>query len=93
MCAERGIDSYVGRGRAMNPPVTSASAEYRQIKSAIDRAYPAGWFVAVANGQVVGAEAEFWTLENALRARSIDPCTTLVIQSGVDYPENVEIFI
>jgi hypothetical protein len=73
--------------------LTSGSAEYRQIKALVDRTYPAGWFVAVANGQVLGADAEFRSLESTLRTRGIDPRSALVIEAGVDYPDNVDVFI
>jgi hypothetical protein len=48
--------------------------------------------VGIADEQVVGAAADFRTLERELRAQGRDPRTVLVVEAGVDYPERVTIF-
>jgi hypothetical protein len=63
------------------------------MKAAIDKNYPQGWFVAIADDQVIGAAADFHSLEGILRERGADPRNTLVVEAGVDYPEHVTIFV
>jgi major membrane immunogen (membrane-anchored lipoprotein) len=66
---------------------------YRQLKATIDRSYPRGWFVAVADGKIVAAAADFHELEGTLQGQGRDPRTVLVVEAGVDYPEYVTIFV
>jgi hypothetical protein len=68
------------------------SAAYGRLKETISRTYPHGWFVGIADEQVVGAEADFRALESVLRTKGKDPRRVLVVQAGVDYPEFVTIF-
>ncbi len=68
------------------------SAAYGRVKEAISRSYPHGWFVGIADEQIVGAAADFRALESILRAQGRDPRRVLVVQAGVDYPEYVNIF-
>ena len=67
-------------------------AAYGRLKEMISRAYPHGWFVGIADEQVVGAAADFRALESLLRTQGKDPRRVLVVQAGVDYPEYVAIF-
>jgi hypothetical protein len=68
------------------------SAAYGRLKEAISRTYPHGWFVGIADEQVVGAAVDFRALESVLRSQGKDPRRVLVVQAGVDYPEYVTIF-
>jgi hypothetical protein len=68
-------------------------ATYRRLKDTIQQTYPRGWFVGIADDQVVGAAADFRELEGLLRSRGRDPRTVLVVQAGVDYPKPVTIFV
>ena len=65
---------------------------YRRMKERIDEKHPQGWFVAIADDQVVAAAADFHELERVLRAQGKDPRRVLVVEAGVDYPEFVTIF-
>jgi hypothetical protein len=69
------------------------TAAYRRMKATIDKSHPPGWFVAIADDQIVAAAADFHSLEELLRARGIEPRNVLVAQAGADHPENVTIFI
>jgi hypothetical protein len=68
-------------------------AAYRQLRATIDAAHVVGTFVAIAGGQVVGAAADFHTLERTLRGRHIDPRNALVVQAGVEHPDYLTIFV
>jgi hypothetical protein len=79
--------------------MSSADAEYERnsaafgrLKESISQTYPHGWFVGIADEQVVGAVAEFRVLESLLRSQGKDPRRVLVVQAGVDYSEYVTIF-
>jgi hypothetical protein len=65
---------------------------YARLKETIDQTYPKGWFVAVADHQVIGASERFQELERSLRAKGKDPRTVLVVEAGVAAPEYVTIF-
>jgi hypothetical protein len=69
------------------------NAAYRRLKETISRTYPRGWFIGIAESQIVGAAADFRTLESNLRAQGKDPRHVLVVQAGTDYPEYVTIFV
>ena len=68
-------------------------ASYQRLKETITKTYPQGWFVGIADDQIVGAAADFRALEADLRARGKDPRRVLVVEAGVDYPEHVTIFV
>ena len=68
-------------------------ATYARMKAAIDTTYPQGWFVAIADDQVVGSTAGFGDLEGQLRAQGRDPRHVLVVEAGVDYSPQVTIFV
>ncbi len=65
-------------------------ASYRRLKETIGTTYPHGWFVGIADDQIVAAAADFRTLETNLRSQGKDPRRVLVVEAGVDY---VTIFI
>jgi hypothetical protein len=66
-------------------------ASYQRLKEAIRKTYPHGWFVGIAGDQIVGAAADFRSLETNLRAQGKDPREVLVVEAGVDYPQYVTI--
>jgi hypothetical protein len=68
------------------------NAAYRRMKETIDETSPRGWFVAIADDQIVARAADFQELEGMLRAQGKDPRSVLVVQAGVDYPQYVTIF-
>jgi len=60
---------------------------YHRLKESLKQTYPAGWFVGIANDQVLGAAASFRDLEGILRQQGRDVRSVLVVEAGVDYPE------
>jgi hypothetical protein len=66
---------------------------YRRLKETIGQTYPRGWFVGLADDQIVAAAADFRELEAMLRAQGRDARQVLVVEAGVDYPESATIFI
>ena len=68
------------------------NTSYRQLRETIARSYPAGWFVGIADEQVVGAAATFRELEQQLRERGKDPRKVLVVEAGVVYPESLTVW-
>ncbi|MGI8978569.1 MAG: hypothetical protein ACR2FY_05050 [Pirellulaceae bacterium] len=66
---------------------------YRRLKGAIQRTYSPGWFVGIANDQIVGAAEKFPDLTAHLRSSGFDPRQVMVVEAGVEYPENVTIYI
>jgi hypothetical protein len=57
-------------------------ASYLRLKETITKTYPQGWFVGIADDQIVGAAADFPTLEMNLRAKGKDPREVLVVEAG-----------
>jgi hypothetical protein len=68
-------------------------ATLRRLKKMIDAAHPQGWFVGIADDQIIAAAADFHELEDMLRAKGRDPRSVLVVEAGIEYPEYVTIFI
>ena len=66
---------------------------YRRMKGAIDQTYSPGWFVGIADDQIVGAAEKFPELTASLRSRGFDPRQVMVVEAGVDYPKYVTIYI
>ena len=64
---------------------------YLRLKETIQKTYPHGWFVGIAEGRIVGAAADFQSLETSLREQGTDPRGVLVVEAGVDYPQYVTI--
>lgn len=68
------------------------SLAYQRLKESICKTIPAGWFIGIADDQVVGSAEDFSALLAILRANGKDPRSVLVVQAGVDYPDSVTIF-
>ena len=69
------------------------NATYQRLKETIKQTYPRGWFVGIADDQVIAAAATFRELETLLRAQGKDSRKVLVVEAGVDYPESATIFV
>ena len=80
---------------AMNktPELDANTVAYTRLKEMIGQSYPNGWFVAIADDQVVAAAVDFQELKRLLKAKGKDPRHVLVVEAGVDYPEYVTIFV
>jgi hypothetical protein len=71
----------------------SNQAAFRRLSRLINEVYPAGRFVAIADGQIIADAASFGELDSALRSLAHDSVDVLVVQAGVEYPESAVIFI
>jgi hypothetical protein len=69
-----------------------ASATYRRLKGAISQKYPAGWYIGIADDQMVAAAADFHALESLLRSQGRDARQVLIVQAGAEYPDYFTIF-
>jgi hypothetical protein len=69
------------------------NAAYHRLKETIRQTYPRGWFVGIADEQVVGGAATFADLKTLLRAQGRDPRDVLVVEAGIDYPQYATIFV
>jgi len=67
-------------------------AAYRRLKPSLDQQYPAGHFIALHDGRVVGDASLFDELVAKLRKAGLDPRDCLAVQAGEDYPEKAIIF-
>jgi hypothetical protein len=74
-------------------PRNKNQAAYRQMKQELAERYPAGWFVAFDDGEIVADAATFDDLIEALAAIGKDRPDVLAVQAGVNYPEEVFILI
>jgi hypothetical protein len=64
---------------------------FRSLKPHIDQAFPAGRFVAIDEGRIVGDAATFEDLHSKLDRLGKTSKDVLVVQAGVSYPEDVVI--
>src|SRR5690242_5665496 len=62
-----------------------------KLRDSISKSYPAGWFVAIADEQIVEAAATFRELRGCLQKKGYDPRMLIVVEAGVDDPEFVNI--
>jgi hypothetical protein len=65
---------------------------YQRLKDSINQTYRKGWFVGIADDQIVGDAGSFRDLEQSLRAQGRDPRTVLVVEAGVETPGYITIF-
>jgi hypothetical protein len=68
-------------------------AAFKRMKQELANRYPPGWFVALDDGEIVADAASFDDLTAALAAIGKDRPDILVVQAGVNYPEEVFIHI
>lgn len=66
-------------------------AAYRQLRESIDRDYPAGRFVAIWEGRIVADGASFQELHELLNSMGLRSPNVLVVQSGAEYFDYVDI--
>lgn len=67
-------------------------AAYRQLSGFIQKTYPHGRFLAIAEGKIVADAARFDELNSLLLQMGNQSPDVLVVQAGVDYPDAVTIF-
>ena len=67
-------------------------AAFRTLKPTIDDRYPSGRFVAIDDEEIIADAADFESLAEEIRQRGKQPENVLVVQAGVDYPEQAVIF-
>ena len=68
-------------------------AAFRELKPRVDRSYPVGRYVAITEGRIIADASDLRSLRQQVRALGRNPRDTLVFQAGVDYPDNVTIFV
>lgn len=61
------------------------------MKAELDRAYPAGHFLAIQGEAVVADAASFDELDAKLHTLGRDSRAVLIVQAGGDYPERATI--
>jgi hypothetical protein len=65
---------------------------FRQLNDFIQKTYPPGRFLAISGGKVLADAVDFEGLHATLREMGNSSPDVLVVQAGIDYPENVVIF-
>lgn len=68
-------------------------AAYRRLRDVIRETYPRGRFVAFAGGKIVADAGSFDELDMMLNQTGFDSPDVLIVQAGVEYPENATIFM
>jgi hypothetical protein len=68
-------------------------AAFRQMKRDLDEQFPPGHFVAFDEGRLVADAESFDKLTEALEAIDKDRPDVFVVQTGVDYPQEVFILL
>jgi hypothetical protein len=66
---------------------------YRRLKSLIDSTHPPGEFVALVDGRIVAHASDIPALLGTLDPIEPNPQKRLVVQAGVNYPEEAVIRI
>jgi hypothetical protein len=66
---------------------------YRKLKPRADRTYPYGRFIAISGGKIIADAADLTALRREVAGQGKTPRETLVFQAGVNYPDNVTIFV
>lgn len=61
---------------------------YQQLKETIEATYPKGRFVAIHEGRIVADAATFEEIDRRLNQMGIPNPEGMVVQVGLDYPEN-----
>lgn len=70
----------------------SNQAAFRRLKPAIDGRYPAGHFVSIDDGDVIADAVDFASLVDRIQKCGKQPENVLIVQAGVDYPEETVVF-
>ena len=77
----------------MNSNQEKNQAAFHKVKDELSHRYPPGWFVAFDDGQIVADAASFDELTEALAAIGKDRPDVFVVQTGMNYPEEVFILL
>jgi hypothetical protein len=67
-------------------------AAFRRLAPSINKTYPPGRFVAIADGQVVANAERFDEIHSRLIILGIEPPDALIVEAGVEYPDTVITF-
>jgi chromosome condensin MukBEF MukE localization factor len=70
----------------------SNQATFRRLKPVIDERYPAGRFVSIDDGDVIADAGDFQSLVDRIQECGKEPENVLIVQAGVNYPEETVIF-
>jgi len=65
---------------------------FRQLNCSIQKTYSPGRFFGNSGGKVIADAVDFEGLHSTLQKMGNDSPDVLVVQAGMDYPENVVIF-
>jgi hypothetical protein len=78
----------------MNPNIdrTANQAAYRRLKDTLAQQYGSGCFIAFAEGGIIADAIDFDQLRSLLALQNRNPAHVLIVQAGVDHPENAVIF-
>jgi hypothetical protein len=68
-------------------------AAYLRMKRTISKNYPPGRLIAIHHGRIVADAERFQELKKALQQMGIDPAQSFVVEAGMDYPQDVVIFV
>jgi hypothetical protein len=60
---------------------------YRRLKESIRQRFPAGHFVAIADGQIIADAGSLADLVAAAARLGRRPADILAVEAGVEYPE------
>jgi hypothetical protein len=66
-------------------------AAYGRLRERINREFSADRFVAISMGKIVADAASFSELNSLLHSMGFGSPEIMVVQSGVEYPEYVDI--
>ncbi|HEX5446045.1 MAG TPA: hypothetical protein VFW87_19620 [Pirellulales bacterium] len=66
-------------------------AAYRRLRETIAKDYPPGRFVAIAGGKIAADASSFDELDLTLNQSGLESPGVLIIEAGVEYPENATI--
>jgi hypothetical protein len=66
---------------------------FGRLRERIDREYPVGWFVAIADEKVICAADSYEAMVRAIREQGRDPREVSLVVAGKDYPEYVTFFL
>jgi hypothetical protein len=77
----------------MNSKRLINQAAFRQMKSNLDERFPRGHFVAFDEGCLIADAENFDKLTDVLRLIDRDRSDVFVVQTGVEYPEELVILL
>lgn len=66
---------------------------FRKLRDHIQRTYARGRFIAISGGRIIADAASFEELDAALHNMGRHTPDILVVQAGIEYPENMTILL